>query len=120
MYIGLDSPLDRLSGFLANHPPRLHEILGTVCEVYRADPDHIDTLTHARQAFCFVASQWAKCPRDQIASHAKIHLAQVHYDNRRIGCCIETDQMLRNHLDLIAVRLAERVLIRGDHAKAHP
>jgi hypothetical protein len=115
-----DSPLERLAGFLANHPPRLNEILGTVCEVYRTDPDRIDTSTHARRVFCFIASQWAGQARKDIASHAKVHLMQVHYDNQKIGCYVLTDEVLRRRLDLIAVRLTERILMRGDHAKAHP
>jgi hypothetical protein len=119
MQIALDSPLDRLAGFLANHPPRLNEILGTVCELYRTDPDRIDTATHTRRVFCFVASRWARCPRCEIASHVKIHLIQVHHDNQRIGQQIQYDDLLRDDLDLVAVRLAERVLIRKADAKAH-
>jgi hypothetical protein len=118
MQIALDSPLDRLAGFLANHPPRLHEILGTVCEVYRTDPDKIDTTTQTRRVFCFVASRWAKCPRDAIAGHARVHLIQVHHDNQRIGEQIQYDDLLRDDLDLVAVRLAERVLIRRTDEKA--
>jgi hypothetical protein len=109
MPIALDSPLNRLAGFLANHPPRLHEILGAVCEVYRTDPD--DITTHTRRVFCFVASR-CRYPRPEIASYAKLLPIQVHADHQKIARCILSDETQRACLDLIAVRLAERILIR--------
>jgi hypothetical protein len=118
MPIALDSPLDRLAGFLTSNPPHLTEILGAVCEVYRTDPDRIDITTHTRRVFCFVASS-CRYPRPEIARHAKILPIQVYADNQKIRPYLRTDVTQRRCLDLIAVRLAERVLVRRADEKAH-
>jgi hypothetical protein len=109
-----DTMLARLTDYLREYPPRLYEILGSVCELYRADPDDMNksTLVHPRLMFCFIAKHWGGFPNAEIASVIDINGFEVAKFARRLENRTASEGLLRDDLDLLAVSLAEKVMLR--------
>lgn len=107
--------VERLADFLTRHPPSLDDILGSACEVYRVDPGEIRSSRHAdapaRHAYCYLAVRWSR------ASHFDIGL-RVGFSALGVDKAFKTysdrltNALVRDDLDLIGVRIAERILMR--------
>ena len=107
--------------WLAKHVPPLAEILGATCELYWADPDHLQdhkgdhrrVNRQARMVFCYIAYRWSGQSPYDIAQY----ICQCPWYpekctriiERKLG---ENQPNLREDLDLVMVRLVERMLMR--------
>lgn len=108
------SLLDRIAEFLKPRPPTLDEILGPVCETYRTNPDDLETMKgrFTRAMFCFLASHLASETTQQIGARVALPEIDVHRAVFSINSRARCDELIRDDLDLICVRIAERVLLR--------
>lgn len=111
--------LERLAEFFRRCPPTLDDVLGAVCEVYRVDPSEIDLSSAklARRMYCYLAVRFARVPYVEIGgrigmSHTGVgdvyKTAARHLDN----------PLTRDDLDLLGVRVAERVLLHKRYRRA--
>ena len=101
-------PLEKIVDFLGEHPPRLADIFISVCWLYKLKPDDMSNpaVQLPRDVFIFVATNWA------VKSTERAQAYQAFSAVKRITHRLETDELLRDDLDLLAVRLTERVLER--------
>jgi hypothetical protein len=95
--------------------PTLTDILGAACELYRIDPDeiHKPKAISALRAYCYLAARWSGEPFTDIARHtACIDHVQAARMSHSVRALRGQDDFLRDDIDLCAVRIAERVLMR--------
>src|SRR5262249_17400298 len=92
----------------------LDDILGAACELYRIDPDEIsqDDAAPAVRAYCYFAAHWSREPFRVIAAHVGIDHLLVNRLSRSLMILRRQDMILHDDLDLLAIRIAERVLLR--------
>ena len=109
-----DMMIDYLSEYFRRHPPPLDEILGAVCEIYQTDPVEIEypTALMARRMYCYIAARWGRCSYTEIGSPIDIYAGSVGKAFKAARVRLAVNPALRNDLDLVAVRVAERILIR--------
>lgn len=106
--------VERLAEFLRRHRPSLDDILGSVCELYRIDPDEIGIATAApvRHAYCYLAVRWSGAPFVEIGRRVGFDVAQVGRSFRHYGSRTIKNPLVRDDLDLIGIRITERILLR--------
>jgi hypothetical protein len=95
--------------------PTLDDILGAACEIYRIDPDEIKErkAVLAVRAYCYLATRWSREPFALIGAHIGIGHDLVNRFSRSVMILRRQDMILRDDIDLLAIRIAERVLIRN-------
>jgi chromosomal replication initiator protein len=115
-----DGPaLDRLSAYLETCRPLMTEIRAAVSEVYCIAPSELGGITRvndvalARQVFCYLAYRYTK---NSMAVVAKaIGLADhttVRHAVQKIGKQAITNKLMRDDLDLLRMRIAEKLMTR--------
>lgn len=111
--------VDRLAEFLRRNPPSLDDILGAVCEVYRVDPSDIEkhSARVARRMYCYLAVRFAGLHHRAIAGRIGMSHSQVG-DLFKTAARHLDNPLVRDDLDLLGVRMAERVLIHRRHRRA--
>jgi hypothetical protein len=111
--------VEGLSGFLAQHPPTIDDVLSAACETYRISPSEIDQpkAKAARAAFCYLANRWCGASVPDIASTVGLHENQAHTLARNTAALRRWDMLLRDDLDLMALRVADWVMLRYRHAR---
>jgi hypothetical protein len=106
--------VERLAEFLRRNRPSLVDILGAVCEVYKVDPDEIQTGKHihapARHAFCYLARRWSGEPDCDIGPYVNFNALGVMRAFKNFHLNLD-NPLVRDDLDLIGVKIAERVLL---------
>jgi hypothetical protein len=109
------SLLERFADLFARERPHLDEILGAACELYRINPDDLagyDALM-ARGVYCYLAYRWAG---KSLADIARLLNAE-NRDVLRLAGSVKIrasyDDVMRDDLDLVAVKVAERVMLRA-------
>ena len=90
--------------------PTLDDIFGAACELYRIDPDDLYAVGAIRaiRAYCYLAVKWAGEPYSAIGARAEIDALKVNKLSRSVMILRRQDMVLRDDLDLLAVRVAER------------
>lgn len=111
--------LERLAEFFRRCPPDLDDILGAVCEVYRVDPSEIDLASAkvARRMYCYLAVRFARLPYIEIGARIGMNHSGVG-DVYRTAARHLDNPLIRDDLDLLGVRIAERVLLHKRHRRA--
>lgn len=94
--------------------PTLDDILGAACELYCIDPDEIDEAwaAPAIRAYCYFATRWSGEPFIDIGAHVGIDHMMVNSASRSVMVLRRQNDILRDDIDLLAIRIAERVLMR--------
>jgi hypothetical protein len=110
-----DAVLERLADFFERHRPQLEEILGSACQLYRIDPDNLggSEALMARGVYCYLAYRWAAKSLSDIGRPLGSKMLDVWRLAKSIDCRSSYDDVLRDDLDLLAVMVAERVMLRG-------
>ena len=117
--LATDEPMiERLGEFLRRHRPALDDIFGAACELYRVDPDEIDKrdAAPARHAFCYLAVRWSGVPFNEIGRCVGFDALQVSKAFKTYSRGIR-NPLVRDDLDLIGIRVAERILLRERMAR---
>jgi hypothetical protein len=96
------------------HRPTLADILGAACELYRTDPDSIASpgAALATRTYCYFATRWSGEPFNAIGALVGVDHHAVAKLSRGVMNARKQDSLLRDDLDLLAVRIAERVLTK--------
>lgn len=106
--------VERLAEFFRRNRPTLDDILGATCEVYRVDPDEL-IIGHvnapARHAFCYLAVRWAGVSNIEIGQRVGFSVLGVNKAFKSYARCLG-NHLIRDDLDLIGIRIAERILLR--------
>jgi hypothetical protein len=104
--------VERLAEFLRVHHPSLDDILGATCETYRVDPDELHNVAAApaRRAYCYLAVRWSGEPYCDIGSRVGLDTLEVGRHFKSFSRTLD-NALVRDDLDLIGVRIAERVLL---------
>jgi chromosomal replication initiation ATPase DnaA len=120
-FIGDDLLIDRLAEFFRQQSPDLDDILGAVCEVYCVDPSEIEQdsarVRVARRMYCYLSVRFARVPYIEIG-------ARIGMCHSRVGDVSKTavrnldNPLVRDDLDLLGVRIAERVLLNKRYRRA--
>jgi len=105
-----DFPLEKIVDFLSQHPPTLGDMFQAVCWLYKIKPDEISTSQLARDVFAYVATNWTMKQTDRVGAWTGMSSYQVFCAVKRIKFRLEEDELLRDDLDLLGVRLAEKAL----------
>jgi hypothetical protein len=110
--------VERLAEFLRVHHPSLDDILGAACETYRVDPDEIGfyNAAPARRAFCYLAVRWSGVPYTEIGSRVGLDALEVGKAFKSFSRNLD-NALVRDDLDLIGIRIAERILLRRRMAR---
>lgn len=113
--------LDRLIGYLYRTRPTSREILHEVCEFYKIPPSELVVyrsrgmleVTFARQVFCYLTHKYTNLTMSQIAKRAGFsdHTTVLH-SIRRIERNIVKRPLIEDDIDLLRLKIAERVLRR--------
>jgi chromosomal replication initiator protein len=110
---------DRLLNYLRHSRPTLAEIKEAVCEFY-AIPDYDLTgrcreyeCAQARQIFCYLAHRYTRWSMQNIAPHVGLYdHSTVSHAVRKIEKHIITKPLLADDVDLLRMRISEKVLLR--------
>jgi hypothetical protein len=111
---GNELMVERLGNFLRENVPSLDDIVGAVCELYRVDPDELPLTrdaTPARSAVCYIAVRFACVSNAAIGRRIGFDVVQVNRTFKNYTNNL-TNPLVRDDLDLIGIRIAERVLLR--------
>jgi hypothetical protein len=105
--------VERLAEFLRRNHPELDDILGAVCETYRVDPDEITypKSAPAMRAFCYLAVRWSGLPYCEIGTRVELNALEVGKAFKSFTRNLD-NALVRDDLDLIGIRIAERILLR--------
>jgi hypothetical protein len=105
--------IDALTSFMRCNRPELDDILGSACEVYRTEPDGIDRpeAVPALRAYCYFAVRWSRKPLAEIGIHIGVDHSTINRTSRSIGVLRKQNTILADDLDLVAIRIGERVLL---------
>lgn len=111
--------LDCLNTILRRTRPTMAEIKDVVCDFYQVQPMEIESgtremlATHARQVFCFFAHRYTRASQKKIGERIgdRDHTTVFHAI-RKIELHELTQPQLRDDLNLLRVRIAEKVLQR--------
>lgn len=118
----LDSEaVGRLFRVLERMRPTMTEIKQVICEFYDIQPwqlisqDRSAFLVLARQIFCFFSHKYARASLQQIKTRVGYSdHTTVHYSIHRIEQLSQTRPLIRDDLDLLRLRICEKLLARGD------
>jgi hypothetical protein len=105
--------VERLAEFLRRNHPELDDILGAVCETYRVDPDELDRpkFAPAVRAYCYLAVRWSGLSYAEIGSRVDLDVLDVGRAFKSFSRNLD-NALVRDDLDLIGIRIAERILLR--------
>lgn len=105
--------IERVSEFLRRNSPPLDDILGAICELYRVDPDAIADQRGivARHMYCYLAVRWTTADRGQIGNRIAVGTHAVKHGFNGVASQLD-NALVRDDLDLLALRIAERVMAR--------
>jgi hypothetical protein len=105
---------EKLSGYLFAHPPALDEILGSVCEVYSVDPDEIEQFYAllAKRVYCYCAHRWAQVPNFDVGTRIGMSVIGVGKAAKHVSLRAQINPAMGADLDLVTLRIVERVLLR--------
>lgn len=111
--------LDRLYQQLELNRPMLAEIKASVCDFYAIAADELcgryrayETAL-ARQIFCYLAHKYTSFSLGQIGRAVGLtNHTTVHHAIRKIAKRMITDHLLHDDLDLLRIRISEKVLLR--------
>jgi chromosomal replication initiation ATPase DnaA len=112
--------LERLFHCLELNRPMLAEIRAAVCEFYAVDPEELcgrrrdPEIVRTRQVFCFLAYRYTRFSHLIIARRVGLvdHTSARHAV-RKIERLAVTQARMADELDLLRLRLAEKVLRRA-------
>jgi chromosomal replication initiation ATPase DnaA len=120
MDVSSDRVVTGLLDYIDRQRPQLGEILEAVCAFYEVSEgeligtQHDREIAFARQMFCYLANRYTKRTLVQIAR--RVHYCDhtmAHYGVRRIGKMAQTLPLVRDDIDVLRLRIAEKVLSRG-------
>jgi chromosomal replication initiation ATPase DnaA len=111
--------IDRLFQYLKTARPTMIEIKQVVCEFYDIEPHEITGgdrrpfITFARHVFCYFARHYTRNSLRQIGMRVGyVDHSTTYYGIRRIEGYAVTRQLVRDDLDLIRLRICEKLLLR--------
>ncbi|MET3995006.1 chromosomal replication initiation ATPase DnaA [Bradyrhizobium sp. S3.9.2] len=111
--------LERLSVFLERARPSLSEIKDVVCDFYCVSVDEVEgrrrfvTVVFTRQIFCFFARKYSKASLRMIGMRAGgLDHTTVHHAIRRIEHLALVRPLVRDDLDLLRLRIADKIMKR--------
>jgi hypothetical protein len=104
----------RLDERMARCPPTLDEILGSACEVYRVNPDDLlrRHAAPARHAYCYLAVRWSGEATRDIGLEVGFSELGVDKAYKTYARRLNLHPLMRDDIDLIGIRVLERVLMR--------
>jgi chromosomal replication initiator protein len=112
--------IERLFHYLETTRPTMAEIKEAVCEFYDVKRDEIEGpsrkchIVLARHVFCFFAYRYARASLNQIKFRCgHIDHSTVHHAIHRITVYSVTRPLVRDDLDLLRLRICEKMLQRG-------
>jgi chromosomal replication initiator protein len=111
--------LDRLLGYLKQTNPTTKEIKTAICELYGFEPLELEAgnrhvqFALARQIFCFLAYKHTRLSMRRIAERIGLtdHSTVLHAI-RKIEKQAITTPLVRDDLDLLRLRISEKILMR--------
>ena len=111
--------LDRLSGFMSENRPTLREIIDTVCEFYHItpaeilSPRHLHNLSHPRLMVYYLGRKLTRLSLQNIADrlNRRDHTT-VKYGFMRVAALARKNEVVRDDLDILRARIAEKVMER--------
>jgi chromosomal replication initiation ATPase DnaA len=111
--------IDRLFHYLESALPTMAEIRQAVCEFYdvsRQDLESQNRAAHivfARHVFCYFAHKYARASLHRIKQYIRyLDHSSVHHGVHRIERYSVTRPLVRDDLDLIRLRICEKLLAR--------
>jgi hypothetical protein len=121
-----DGPaLDRLSAYLETCRPFMAEIKAAVAEVYCIAPSELSGITRvndvalARQVFCYLAYRYTKNSMAVVAKAIGLtDHTTVRHAVQKIGKMAITNKLMRDDLDLLRMRIAEKLMARFASGRA--
>jgi chromosomal replication initiation ATPase DnaA len=116
---GDSDTIDRLFHYLEHARPTMSEIREVVCDFYAVSavemmtPDRRKPVVLARQVFCFFSYRYARTSLHQIKRWSgHTDHSTVHQSVRRVEQLAITQHLVRDDLDLIRLRICEKLLLR--------
>jgi hypothetical protein len=108
------SLIDGAEEFMSRNRPTLDEVLGAACETYSVDPDEISfpRSLRAQRVYCYLCSRWAREPLTAIGNRIGLPSGDVDSMSRSVAQGRLRFPSLRDDLDLLTVRIAERIMLR--------
>jgi chromosomal replication initiator protein len=114
-----DAAIQRLFKFLKMVQPTIAEIKLAVCEFYAINPIEIEgrsrsaAIVFARHVICYFAYKYARASLNKIKPRVGYYdHTTVHYGIRKIEQWSVTRQLVRDDLDVLRLRICEKVLQR--------
>lgn len=111
--------LDRLFAYLEQARPTMAEIQQAVCEFYAITkfelvaPTRRYAIVLARQIFCYLAHKYSRASMNAIRPRAGFRdHTTVHHAIHKIEQLAITRPLVRDDLDLLRLRISEKVLLR--------
>jgi chromosomal replication initiation ATPase DnaA len=111
--------LDRLFQQIEETRPSMSEIKTCICDYYAIDPLELRgryrayETAQARQVFCFLAYKYTGFSLRQIGHYVGLqNHTTVHHAVRKIEKLSITKQRIADDLDLLRLRISEKILIR--------
>jgi chromosomal replication initiation ATPase DnaA len=111
--------LDRLWTYIKMQRPKLREIKEAILEFYLIEPSELCganrayEVSLARQIFCYLAYHHTRFSMDRIAKEVGVHdHTTVRHAVRKITKHSISRPLLRDDLDLLLLRIGEKVLLR--------
>jgi chromosomal replication initiation ATPase DnaA len=115
-----DGPaIDRLFAYLERYRPHLAEIEVSVREFYGLQMWELFGRVRAvevsqpRQIFCFLAYRHTRFSYEYIGRYARLHHTTVLHAVRTINRLKITQPVMRDDLDLLRLRISEKMLLRA-------
>lgn len=116
--------LDRLFAYLEHARPTMAEIRDAVCEFYAITkfqlvrPSRRYVIVLARQIFCYLCHKYSRASMNAIAPRAgyRDHTT-VHHNVHRVARLVITRPLVRDDIDLLRLRISEKVLLRKASAR---
>lgn len=113
--------IDRLWQSLAATQPQMAEIRDAICEFFVIEPHDLVSrrreaeMARARQLFCYFSYRYTRFPLLQIGGQVGLgHHTTVAYAVKKIEKSVITTPTVRDDVDLLLLRISEKVLRRLD------
>jgi chromosomal replication initiation ATPase DnaA len=115
-----DGPvIERLFSYLERYRPHLSEIEASVREFYALREWELMSrsreveVSQPRQIFCFLAYRHTRFSYEYIGRYARLHHTTVLHAVRKINRLKITQPVMRDDLDLLRLRISEKMLLRA-------
>jgi chromosomal replication initiation ATPase DnaA len=98
--------------------PLLKEIKAAICELYGYTPEELQNsrlpkIAMARQIFCYLAHCYTDWSLKEIGRRVNVtHHTTVLHAIRKVGACVDSKPLLADDLDLLRLKIAEKVMLR--------